>query len=99
MLLKCLVYTDMVCLDLNSSQNWIYNYYGKMPAIGKRLIFKFCCSIGTASVNSVELDLGCTSRIYFDNVTLTLHNMGFPDCNIINSFVASGVLALTFVVC
>ena len=30
-------------------------------------------SIGTASANSVESDLGCTSRIYFDNVTLTLH--------------------------
>ena len=25
--------------------------------------------------NSVESDLGCTSRIYFDNVTLTLHNL------------------------
>ena len=25
--------------------------------------------------NSVESDLGCTSRIYFDNVTLTLHNV------------------------
>ena len=24
---------------------------------------------------SVEPDLGCTSRIYFDNVTLTLHNL------------------------
>ena len=31
-------------------------------------------TIGTASANSVESDLGCTSRIYFDNVTLTLHN-------------------------
>ena len=25
--------------------------------------------------NSVESDLGCTSMIYFDNVTLTLHNV------------------------
>ena len=25
--------------------------------------------------NSVKSDLGCTSRIYFDNVTLTLHNV------------------------
>ena len=25
--------------------------------------------------NSVESDLGCTSRIYFDNVALTLHNV------------------------
>ena len=31
--------------------------------------------IGTASANSVESDLGSTSRIYFDNVSLTLHNM------------------------
>ena len=31
--------------------------------------------IGTVSANSVELDLGCTSIIYFDNVTLTLHNV------------------------
>ena len=29
-------------------------------------------SIGTASANYVELGLGCTSRIYLDNVTLTL---------------------------
>ena len=28
-------------------------------------------AIGTDLVNSVESDLGCTSRIYFDNVTLT----------------------------
>ena len=27
--------------------------------------------IGTASANSVESNLGCTSRIYFDNVALT----------------------------
>ena len=31
--------------------------------------------IGTASANSVESDLGCTSRNYFDNVTLTSHNV------------------------
>ena len=31
--------------------------------------------IGIALVNYVESDLGCTSRIYFDNMTLTLHNM------------------------
>ena len=29
----------------------------------------------TASTNSVESDLGCTSRIYLDNVTLTSHNV------------------------
>ena len=27
--------------------------------------------IGTVSANSVDSDLGCTSRVYFDNVTLT----------------------------
>ena len=32
-------------------------------------------SIGTASANSLESDLGCTSRIYIDNVTLTLYNV------------------------
>ena len=32
-------------------------------------------AIETASANSVESDLGCTSRIYFDNVTMTLHNV------------------------
>ena len=26
-------------------------------------------------LDSVELNLGCTSRIYFDNVTLTKHNL------------------------
>ena len=31
--------------------------------------------IGTASTNSVESDLGCTSRFYFDNVTLMSHNV------------------------
>ena len=38
-------------------------------------------SIVTTSANSVETDLGCTSRIYFDNVTLTVlkANGGDPD--------------------
>ena len=31
--------------------------------------------IGTASTNSVESGLGCTSRVYFDNVTLMSHNV------------------------
>ena len=30
---------------------------------------------GTALANSMESDLGCTLRIYFDNVTLMLHNV------------------------
>ena len=40
-----------------------------------------CCqlqvkiSIRTSSANSLETDLGCTSRINFDNVTLKLHNV------------------------
>ena len=32
-------------------------------------------SIETASATSVESDLGCTSKFYFDTVTLTPHNM------------------------
>ena len=28
-------------------------------------------AIGTVSAKSVELDLGCTSKVYFDNVMLT----------------------------
>ena len=43
------------------------------------LSYSFCLiimiSIGTASANSVESDYGWTSRIYFDYVTLTLHNV------------------------
>ena len=31
-------------------------------------------TIRTASANSVKSDLGCTSRVYFVNVTLTSHN-------------------------
>ena len=36
--------------------------------------------IRTASANSMESDLGCTSKIYFDNVTLKLHNVA--DANV-----------------
>ena len=32
-------------------------------------------SVETASVNPVESDLELTSRIFFDNLTLTLHNV------------------------
>ena len=32
-------------------------------------------AVGTASTNAVESDLRCTSSIYFDNVTLSLHNV------------------------
>ena len=31
----------------------------------------------------VESDLGCTSRIYFDNVTLTSHNMTLTSQSVI----------------
>ena len=47
-------------------------------------------SIGTGSANSLELDLGCTSRVYLDNVTLTSkkpcqHNNQF-DCSETNGY-------------
>ena len=29
----------------------------------------------TTSANALESDLGCTSRVYFHNVTLTSHNV------------------------
>ena len=68
MFLKCLVYTDMVCLDLNSSQNWIYNYNGKMPAIGKKLmLWHLHYSIGTASANSVEFSR-IRPRMYIEDL-------------------------------
>ena len=40
--------------------------YGLCQQMRHRLV-----SIRTASANSVESDLGCTSRVYFDNVALT----------------------------
>ena len=46
-------------------------------------------SIETATANSVESDLGCTSRVYFDNVTMTLHNVtraSHNPCQYINKF-------------
>ena len=47
------------------------------------LLYYLINEIGTTctSANSVESDLGCTSRIYFDNVTLTLYNMTLPSQN------------------
>ena len=33
------------------------------------------CTVGNALANSVESDHGCTPRVYFDNVTLTSHNV------------------------
>ena len=39
-----------------------------------RLVIGFI-AIGTASAYSVESDLGCTSKVHFDNVSLTSHNV------------------------
>ena len=42
--------------------------------------------------DSVESDLGCTSRIYFDNVTLRLHNVTLrhkDNANTITSVIAA----------
>ena len=60
----------------------------------------YCCvcfviplsgSIRTALANSVESDLGCTSRIYFDNLMLMLHNMRLTSnhANTISSVIAA----------
>ena len=32
-------------------------------------------AVRTASANSMESDLGCTLRVYFDNVMLMSHNL------------------------
>ena len=45
-------------------------------------------AIGTASANSLESDLGCTSRVYFDNVTL--------HANTITSLIAVKQTVITF---
>ena len=47
--------------------------------------------IGTASADSVESDLGCTLNVYFENVTLTLHNVSIHKnhTNIITSVIAA----------
>ena len=39
-----------------------------------KLVSKCISAIVTVSANSVDSDLGCTSKIYFDNVTLTLRH-------------------------
>ena len=39
-----------------------------------KLVSKCISAIVTVSANSVDSDLECTSRIYFDNVTLTLRH-------------------------
>ena len=38
-------------------------------------VFTSHYSIATASANSMESYIGCTSKIYFDDVTLMLHNV------------------------
>ena len=76
-------------LNFHKSITYPSNYLPKTPISLKTLpgpyhflnIFKLpsglyaAVPIGTASVNSVESDLGCTLRVYFDNATLTSHNM------------------------
>ena len=44
--------------------------------LSRAFIFKHTVSsIGTDSANSVESELGCTSRVYFDNVMLPSHTV------------------------
>ena len=51
----------------------IWRGSGRLDNIEESVAHKY--PIGSASANSVESYLGRTSRIYFDNVTLTLHNV------------------------
>ena len=62
------------------------NACGESAASKKRALrlldqIQFKVPIGFASANSVESDLGCTSRFYFDNVTLTLYNVTLTSQN------------------
>ena len=55
-------------------------------------MLKSLTSIGIASINSVESDLGWRSMIYFDNVTLALHKVTLTSQNhvsIITSVIAA----------
>ena len=58
----------------------IYNarkIYKKHEICTGNILHIFCDCDGklATSANSVKSDLGCTSRLYFDNVTLTSHNV------------------------
>ena len=54
-----------ILISINSMENKLLDvkdsYFEKLLLVA---------SIGTALANAVEADLGCTSRVYFDNVTL-----------------------------
>ena len=70
---------------IQSDSNILYVYFTSNSESGKGTGFNASFSlingkynhhsIGTALANSVELGLGCTSRIYLHNVTLTLQNV------------------------
>ena len=49
--------------------------------------------IGTASANYMESDLGCTSRVYFDNAMLASQK---PIPNTITSLIAAKKMLTTF---
>ena len=57
-------------------------------------------AIGTDLANSVESDLGCTSRIYFDNVTLTsqkpCQHKDKCDCSITNGHKSNYVFSIKY---
>ena len=53
--------------------------------------------LGTASANSMESDLGCTSSIYFNNVTLTLHNVTLTSQNHANTMTSAIAAEQTFI--
>ena len=50
-------------------------------------------AIRTASANSVAWDLGCTLRIYFDNVRLILYNVTLKSQKPIASTITSVIAA------
>ena len=54
------------CRDMFKCQTYKMTGSAQSPVIG---------AFGTASANSVESDLGCTSRVIFDNVSLTSHKV------------------------
>ena len=46
-----------------------------------KLLFVVSLPTGTASVNSAESDLGCTSSVYYDNVAVTSQKPFAKCCN------------------
>ena len=83
---NCVVAVSVPCLFLALPLVDLQSVIVTFPGITAFLLYQFfTCnlftvgtlinSIRTASANSMESDLGCTSRIYFDNVTLMLLNV------------------------